>query len=185
MIVIVHGYDGSGPGHFQHWLKAELLARHVDVRFPELPAPTEPERDAWVEALEALVRARGESSVTFVAHSLGCWAVDHFIARHGAGGINAALLVAPPSPYSLFEPIQDFLPPPRDAGAWAPIASRTLILGSDDDEYASDDELEDLAERIGASHRIIPGGGHLNAAAGFGPFPLVLEWLGEVGALGA
>jgi predicted alpha/beta hydrolase family esterase len=183
MIVIVHGYEGSGPGHFQHWLNETLAARGADVRFPDLPAPTEPERDAWVEALAELVRARGDAPVTFVAHSLGCWAVDHYLARHGAEGVHAALLVAPPSPYSLFEPIQSFLPPPRDPAAWAPIAARTLVVGSDDDDYASDDEFVELAERIGARHRIVPGGGHLNAAAGFGPFPLVLEWLDEVGAL--
>jgi predicted alpha/beta hydrolase family esterase len=183
MIVIVHGYDGSGPGHFQHWLRAELEARGADVRFPDLPSPAEPERDAWVDALGDLVRARGDAKVTFVAHSLGCWAVDHYLARYGAEGVHAALLVAPPSPYSLFEPIQGFLPPPRDRAAWAEIAARTLVLGSDDDEHASDDEFEELAQRIGASHRILPGGGHLNAAAGFGPFPLVLEWLEAVGAL--
>lgn len=183
MIVVVHGYEGSGPGHWQHWLTDALVARGVVVRFPDLPDNLAPERDAWVEALATVVLDRGESRVTFVAHSLGCWAVDHLVARDGTDALAGALLVAPPSPFSLFGPIQDFLPPPRNRDAWAPIATRTLVLGSDDDEYASDDEFEDLGGRIGVAHRILPGGGHLNAAAGFGPFPFVLDWLASTGAL--
>lgn len=184
MIVVVHGYEGSGPGHWQHWLTDTLTARRAPVRFPDLPDNLAPQRDAWVAALSDEVRARGERRVTFVAHSLGCWAVDHYLAVHGADGVHAALLVAPPSPYSLFEPIQSFLPPPRDPARWQPIVERTLIVGSDDDDYVEANELEALGARLGARVRILPGHGHINAAAGFGPFPLALAWLDEVGALG-
>lgn len=182
MIVIVHGYDGSGPGHWQHWLSDVLRERGADFAFPQLPAPLDPKKDEWVRELEKLV-ASSSTSVTFVAHSLGCWAVDHLLASRGTEGVHAALLVAPPSPFSLFEPIQSFLPPPRDAAKWAAIAARTHILGSDDDDYASDDEFVELAERLRVGCEILPGKGHLNAASGFGPFPRVLDWLGEVGAI--
>jgi len=30
MIVIVHGYDGSEPGHWQRWLHDELRAAGAD-----------------------------------------------------------------------------------------------------------------------------------------------------------
>lgn len=183
LVVLVHGYEGSGEGHWQHWLRAALEAAGERVAFPELPDPTEPDRDAWVQALAATVAAGEGASITFVAHSLGCWAVDHFLAQFGATGVHAALLVAPPSPYSLFEPILGFLPPPRSVSAWAPIAARTLVVGSDDDPHASDDEFEDLAVAIGARHQILPGAGHLNAASGFGPFPAAMAWLREVGAI--
>jgi len=175
MIVIVYGYEGSGPGHWQHWLAAELTARSVPFVFPELSDPLAPSREVWVRELSAIVDS-SPTPVTFVAHSLGCWAVDHLLAARGAANIRAALLVAPPSPYSLFEPIQSFLPPPRSPEAWEPIRDRTLVLGTDDDEYASEDEFEELAHRIGAPCDILPGKGHLNAASGFGPFPLVLDW---------
>lgn len=182
MIVIVHGYEGSGPGHFQHWLADSLRAEGTPFAFPDLPSPTLPIVSEWVAALRALVEAEGGDDVTFVAHSLGCWAVDHYVQRHGAERLRGALLVAPPSPYSLFEPIQGFLPPPRDAARWAPIKSRVLVVGSDDDDYADEDEFVELATRLEVGHRIVPGAGHINAAAGFGPFPLALEWLREVGA---
>ncbi len=179
MIVLVHGYDGSGPGHWQRWLASELAARGTPARFPDLPDPTEPAVDRWVEPLAAMADealARGEE-VVFVAHSLGCWAVDHLVARRGARGVRAALLVAPPSPYSLFEPIQSFLPPPRSAAAWAPIAGRSLLVGSDDDEHAAREELEELAGRLAVPFHFLPGAGHVNAAAGFGPWPFALDWV--------
>jgi len=182
MIVIVHGYDGSGPGHWQHWLAAELTERRESHAFPELSAPLAPDCDTWVAELAAIVDA-STTNVTFVCHSLGCWAVDHLLARRGASKIDAALLVAPPSPYSLFEPIQNFLPPPRSRDAWSAIAGKSLVLGSDDDEYASDDEFVELANRLGLRHEILPGAGHINAASGFGPFPRVLDWLRDVGAV--
>jgi predicted alpha/beta hydrolase family esterase len=182
MIVIVYGYEGSGPGHWQHWLFDQLRQQGAPVLFPELPDNTEPKCDAWVAALRGVLdEVKGE--VTFAAHSLGCWAIDHYLARHGAGKVRGALLVAPPSPYSLFEPIQSFLPPPRSKAAWAPLSKSSLLLGSDNDDYVGDDEVVELSRTIDVPHRILPGTGHINAAAGFGPFPLALDWLRESGAL--
>ena len=71
MIVIVHGYDGSGPGHWQRWLEDELRQRNVPVVMPDLPDPAAPQKDRWVAAL-AEVAARAGAPVTFVCHSLGC-----------------------------------------------------------------------------------------------------------------
>ncbi|MGQ0503923.1 MAG: RBBP9/YdeN family alpha/beta hydrolase [Myxococcaceae bacterium] len=160
------------------------LLRRFAVSFSSPPAPTEPDRAIWVSVLERhLDDARGDP-VLFVAHSLGCWAVDHLLAKRGAEGITAALLVAPPSPLSIFEPIQGFLPPPMSAEAWRPLAARSLLVGSDNDDYIAPDELESLANQIHIPLKLIPGAGHLNTAAGFGPFPLALEWVRKtVGAV--
>ncbi len=184
MIVIVYGYDGSGAGHWQRWLEDELRARALRVAFPELPAPTAPQRDRWVETLAELVAAaRADADpVTFVCHSLGCWAVDHLLAEHGAEGVHGALLAAPPSPLLPFEPVESFLPPPCRPDAWRAIAGRSLLVGSDDDLYASAEELEEIARTIGIPHRILPGVGHINVETGFGPWPFVLDWLESVGA---
>ena len=154
MIVIVHGYDGSEPGHWQRWLHDELRAAGADVVFPDLPAPTAPEKDAWVAALAGVEAPR----------------------------VHAALLVAPPSPLLPFEPVESFLPPPRRRAAWAPFAARTLVVGSDDDDYASADEITETARVLGSAHRIIPGAGHINVASGYGPWPFVVEWLSDIGA---
>lgn len=183
MIVIVYGYEGSGPGHWQRWLEEELGKRGESVLFPELPDPLEPQCARWVEGLAHCVK-EASGPVTFVAHSLGCWAVDHFMARYGSQDVWGALLVAPPSPYLLFEPIQSFFPPPLRADAWRPIATRSLLVGSDNDPYIDPRELEEIAARLGIPLQVLPCSGHINLEAGFGPWPFVLEWLAQVGALG-
>lgn len=182
MIVIVYGYDGSGPGHWQRWLEAELKERGAPVAFPALPEPTAPRKDVWVAELARLVATAAEP-VTFVCHSLGCWAVDHLLAERGAAGVHAALLVAPPSPYLPFEAVETFLPPPRCKEAWAPLAARTLVVGSDDDDYASPGELSEIAGALGVRCEILPGAGHINTDSGYGPWPFVLEWLRDAGTL--
>jgi uncharacterized protein len=190
VIVIVYGYDGSGPGHWQRWLEDELRARGAHVAFPALPDPLAPDRDGWVAALEETIAAGAGEPLTFVCHSLGCWAVDHLLAAREARGelttptFNpwAALLVAPPSPFLVFEPVESFLPPPQRRAAWAPLAARTLVVGGDDDEYSSPGELESIAGDLGAGCRILRGAGHVNVASGFGRWPFALEWLAEVGA---
>lgn len=182
MIIIVYGYDGSGPGHWQRWLEDELRRRQVPVTFPELPDPSAPQKDAWVAALADAVAAACGAPITFVCHSLGCWAVDHLLAKPATFNAHGALLVSPPSPFLLFEPVETFLPPPRCAGAWAPLAQRALVVGSDNDEFTSAEEFEGIARTLRVGCRIIPGAGHINIAAGYGPWPFALEWLHAVGA---
>jgi predicted alpha/beta hydrolase family esterase len=144
---------------------------------PELSARA---KDGWLSLGRDRGRRAPRRSRHFCCHSLGCWAVDHLLAEHGTAGVHAALLVAPPSPFLIFEPVDSFLPPPRRAEVWAPLAARTLLVGSDNDDYASAEELEDVARRLGIACRILPGAGHINIAAGYGPWPFVLEWLQSV-----
>jgi predicted alpha/beta hydrolase family esterase len=183
MIVIIHGYDGSGPGHWQRWLAAALHRRNVPVMFPELPDPSAPQKDAWVAALAEVLAGVRDAPVSLVCHSLGCWAVDHLVAERGVCGVRAALLVAPPSPFLIFEPVDTFFPPPRRAAAWAPIAAQTLLVGGDNDEFTAPEEFEAIARTIGVRCQILPGVGHVNLESGHGPWPFALEWLGAVGAI--
>jgi predicted alpha/beta hydrolase family esterase len=176
MVVIVYGYEGSGPGHWQRWLEGELRARGTRVVFPELPAPAAPVRDTWVAELAAVVAVADAQPLTFVCHSLGCWALDHLLSAYRPATIHAALLVAPPSPYLLFEPVQSFFPPPRDATAWRPLAARSLVVGSDNDDFTSDDEFRQIAATLGMRCEIFSAAGHVNVASGYGPWPFALEW---------
>ncbi|MBI3783768.1 MAG: alpha/beta fold hydrolase [Deltaproteobacteria bacterium] len=176
MVVIVYGYEGSGPGHWQRWLQQELRGRDVPVCFPDLPDPSAPQKDIWVAELARLVE-ESPSPVTLVAHSLGCWAVDHLIHERGTRNIDAALLVAPPSPFLIFEAVESFLPPPRDKQAWAPIAARSLLVGSDDDDFTSPEELAEIAAQLGIELHRLQGAGHINTASGYGAWPFALEWV--------
>ena len=183
MIVLVYGYEGSGEGHWQRLLESELANRGIPHEFPTLSSPLEPEKDQWVAELGACVDAAGNEPVTFVAHSLGCWAVDHFVAERGVSRLRGALLVAPPSPYLLFEAVQSFLPPPMRKDAWAPIAGRSLLIGSDDDDYASSKEHAEIASSLGLRCEHLSGAKHVNAESGYGSWARPIEWLAEIGAI--
>lgn len=176
MIVFVYGYAGSGPDHWQRWLAAELARRGQQVAFPELPDPESPHKEVWVGELRRW-RDRSSTPVLFVCHSLGCWAVDHLLAGDGSDNVRGALLVAPPSPYLLFEPVESFLPPPQRREAWAPIAASSLMVGSDNDDFTSAEELAEIAARLGMPLHLIPAAGHINTASGYGPWPFALEWV--------
>lgn len=184
MILIIHGYDGSGPGHWQRWLAGELQQRGVPVSMPDLPDAQHPSRDRWVAELRGAIDTAA-APVTAVCHSLGCWALDHLIAERGCDGLHAALLVAPPSPFLLFDPVESFLPPPRDCDAWRPLADRALVVGSDDDEFTSHSEFVEISNRLGLPFHFLPGAGHINIASGHGPWPFALDWLAQVGAIHA
>jgi hypothetical protein len=109
--------------------------------------------------------------------------VDHLFTERGLVGVQAVLLVAPPSPYLLFEPVDSFFPPPCRRDVWAPIAARTLLVGSDNDDVTTPEEIDGIAKTLGIRSHIIPGGRHINIDSGHGPWPFALEWLEETGAI--
>ncbi len=175
MIVIVYGYEGSGEQHWQRWLLRQLQARGIAATLPELPEPLAPDKDTWVAELARLVES-SPTPVTLICHSLGCWAVDHLLAKRGTHNIARALLVAPPSPFLIFEAVDTFLPPPCRADAWAPIAARSLLVSGDNDEFSGDGELQEIAIQLGLGFKLVPDAGHINTASGYGPWPFALEW---------
>src|SRR3954465_6282177 len=94
--LILHGYQGSGPGHWQSWLAGWLRSARALARFRALPDPAEPHPQLWLEALERELDAFTEAPVV-ICHSLACLLWMH----HAAGGGQPAdrlLLVAPPPP---------------------------------------------------------------------------------------
>jgi predicted alpha/beta hydrolase family esterase len=166
--LILHGWQGNSPGHWQTWLADRLRAAGHTVAYPELPDPCEPYLPAWLVALEAeLARLPGEPVVA--CHSLGCLLWMHRAARRGAPG--RALLVAPPSPYLGIHELAPFFPAP----ATPPLAPGTRLVCADDDPYCPEG-TEAAYPRLGVPVDVIPRGAHLNVDAGYGPWPAVEAW---------
>src|SRR3954468_6222758 len=90
--LILHGYQGSGPGHWQSWLAGRLQATDAMVRFPDLPDADAPRLDAW---LASRARELGDGRVV-ICRPAPCLASTHPIAGGGRPG-GRVLLVAPPS----------------------------------------------------------------------------------------
>lgn len=168
-VLIVPGWGDSGPQHWQTlWEKANPGFRRVAQRDWQYPVRAE-----WVEALEQAIREATRPVV--VAHSLGCIAVAHCADTRLS--IRAALLVAPPDvEHPDFPPIiEGFTPIPR-----ARLAFPSVVVASRNDPFSDFERSRALAQAWGS--RFVDAGtcGHINADAGYGPWPLGEGLLAEL-----
>jgi predicted alpha/beta hydrolase family esterase len=169
-ILLVPGVGDSGPGHWQTLMEhSHRGARRVNQEDWSYPV-----RCDWVECLERVL-ASIDCPVVLVGHSAGAVTIVHWAAAHAhADRIRGALLVAPADLETELPdgtPV-DFL---EDAG-WVPCPRRPLpfasiVVASTDDPYATMERSEELALAWGSRLERLEGAGHINADAGFGPWP--------------
>jgi predicted alpha/beta hydrolase family esterase len=134
-------------------------------------------REARIAALEAALRSI-EGEVILAAHSAGCLMVAHWVGRQSRE-VRGALLVTPAD-------VENPLPPGYPALAelagngWLPIPRFTLpfptvVVASRNDPLASFGRIEELSRDWGARLHDAGEVGHLNPAAGYGPWPDVFS----------
>ena len=169
--LIQPGWQNSGPHHWQTLWEEQL--GHAAVRVFQQDWLV-PERSAWVAALEQAIR-RTPPPIVILAHSIGCLATIFAIA---SAPVAAVVLVAPADAERADAPgaLHTFTPIPMK-----PLAAAALVVASDSDPYCTLDRAEGFAQAWKADLEIVTGGGHINADAGFGPWPdgwwMVGEWL--------
>jgi uncharacterized protein len=185
-VLLVHGHTGSGPEHWQSWLAGELgrLGGVVDV--PQFAEPDHPKLEVWLaELTHHLHAAPAGVERVVLAHSCGASLWLHHAARlvgeHAEGRLrfDRVLLVAPPGPRWENPDVHGFTPAPLDAAGIRRAAAWTQLVVGDDDEASSVAEAVDVAARLKIDLDVIPGGAHLNTAAGYGPWPSVLDWVSD------
>ncbi|MCO5072818.1 MAG: alpha/beta hydrolase [Rhizobiaceae bacterium] len=162
-ILIIPGLGDSGPEHWQtRWEQRLSTARRV-VQDDWL----KPDREAWIERIAEAVNA-AEKPVVLVAHSLGIPATIHAIPKFQKD-VRGALFVAPPDlERKAVKPrfLRDFGPYPRD-----PLPFPSTTIGSRTDPFCDLAVAEDLAAAWGSLFADAGESGHLDAQAGFGPWP--------------
>jgi predicted alpha/beta hydrolase family esterase len=84
--------------------------------------------------------------------------------------------VAPPSLGSGVAAIAPFFPLPIDPDAVARAAAETRLVCSDNDPYCPEGAGALYGEPLGLSTEILPGAGHVNTDAGYGPWPDLEAW---------
>ncbi|WP_159586575.1 RBBP9/YdeN family alpha/beta hydrolase [Chelativorans xinjiangense] len=162
-ILIIPGYTNSGPDHWQSRWQARLsTARRV-----EQAEWRKPVCEDWVARLAEAVN-EAEQPVVLVGHSLGVatavQAIPHF--RKPVAG---AFFVAPPevtNPNIRPRHLMTFGPYPRD-----PLPFPAIVVASRNDHFGSFEAAEDIAAAWGAQLLDAGNAGHINAEAGFGPWP--------------
>ena len=163
-ILIVPGLGNSDEEHWQsRWEGKIKSARRVQQADWD-----KPNVDAWVATIRRDIKA-AQKPVIIVAHSLGVHAVVHAVAEPWDMDVKGAFLVTPPSENYLQDNAvfdRAFLPVPR-----APLRFPSVVVASRNDEHGGYDDIADLALAWGS--RLVDAGevGHVNSAAGFGPWP--------------
>lgn len=178
--LILHGWQGSGEGHWQPWLAGRLRAAGHHVQFPQLPDCDVPCPDRWGAVFRSelgRLAARRDDERIVVAHSLGCvlW-LREAAAIAESRRVDRVALVAPPGPGAEIPELAGFYPTGAEREAVAAAAAETRLVCSDDDPYCPGGAARVWGEPLGLHVDLVPGGGHLNVDAGYGPWPELEAW---------
>ena len=190
IFLILHGWGGNKPEHWQEHLAVKLNAEGAEVRAPKMPEPMAPNPKAWMDALHAaLTDVPTDGSLTVLAHSLGAINWMHHAAMANTPGFvrpgpvaDRVLLVAPPYVIREIPPLDappgaaDFFPPPLSKTGLAAVGRETVLVASDTDDYATFDQSSAYAAGLGLDLQTLPGGGHISPYYGYGEWPWALDW---------
>lgn len=152
-ILILPGLHDSGPEHWQsHWQRLIPGAVRVGQRDWASPRLSD-----WSERVDAERRRHARPTV-LVAHSFGCLAAVHSLARD-PGNIVAALLVAPADPDKFG--VSDLMPT-------LPLRCPSLLVSSSNDPWMGAAHATRWGRRWGSV--LVEGGalGHINAESNLG-----------------
>ena len=162
-ILIVPGYTNSGPGHWQtRWQEKLSTARRV-----EQAEWSKPVREDWTAAIATAVN-EAERPVVLVAHSLGV-AATVLAVPDFRKPVAGAFLVAPPdvaNPAIRPKHLMTFGPYPTD-----PLPFPSIVVASRNDPFSSYEAAEEAAAGWGSMVLDAGEAQHLNAEAGYGPWP--------------
>ena len=178
--VVVPGWKGSGPGHWQTWLEEQSAALGRPTVRPAFADVDRPDLADWLAALRATVADLPADGYDVVAHSLGAVLWLHHVAAPGESPRAArVLLVSPPAPQTAIEEIAGFFPPPMDVDTVRRGADGTVLVGGDDDPYQPDGIAAGYGLALKIATTVVAGGGHLNPDSGYGEWPAMLDWCGR------
>ena len=188
--LILHGWGGNKPAHWQEQLYTALTAAGKTVHYPKMPDPTSPDLAAWLAKYEEVLAPLYDQAehLTVLAHSLGAITWLHYAARakadlpDGHALADRVLLVAPPYVIPEVPPsdappgVGAFFPPPLDAEAVARAARETHIIATDSDDYATFEQTKAYADRLNVPLHMLAGAGHISPYWGYGEWPWALDW---------
>jgi uncharacterized protein len=164
-ILLVPGWNGSGPGHWQRiW-----QSRFPHAQVLEQNDWEQPKLDDWLEKLERAVRDSLRPLI-LVGHSLGSSLIAHWSNRSRyVDRVRGALLVAPPwldHSASLPPQLRDFAPvPPKE------LRFPSWLVASKNDPYLPLPLARCLARSCGSKFVDAGPAGHINVASGHGEWP--------------
>lgn len=161
-VIVLPGYEDSDPDHWQsRWCRANPDYRRITGL--DWSAP---DRRSWVRTLAAAVHSV-DGLVVVAAHSLGAVTVA-CLGTDSPDNLVGALLAAPCDTEQEDFPaaIREFAPMP--AGR---LPFPSILVASRNDPWMAFDRAAACATGWGSRLEDAGAVGHLNVAAGFGPWP--------------
>jgi uncharacterized protein len=172
-VLILPGWQNSGPGHWQTRWEAVHGYRRVEQADWDHPL-----RGDWMARLEEVLLQQTQP-VLLVAHSLGCQLVAAWAAHsRNCRQVRGALLVAPP------DTERPDMPP--QLSSWRRIERQqlpfsALLVHSLDDPFCSVERARGMAADWSARVQEAGAIGHINAESGLGDWPAGHELLKSLG----
>jgi predicted alpha/beta hydrolase family esterase len=174
-VLIIPGYHGSGPEHWQSWLERELptatRVTGIDWNLPVLA-------DWALRVRETLARA--PQPLRIVAHSFGCLAAV-VAAADRPDQVADLILVAPADPERFdFTGLRQEQAPADQPSLSAALPLRGLqvrghLVYSSNDPWLAPATARSLAATWQLEAHDAGPAGHINGDSGYGPWPFILE----------
>lgn len=184
-LLIVPGLRGHVPEHWQTLLYESVPGARAIAPMDEGGLRCA----ARVAAIDAALAA-STGPVVLVAHSAGALMVVHWAAQASAEAlakVAGALLAAPPDLEADW-PANYPQPAVLKANGWSPLPRARLpfpsiVAASSNDYLCGLDAARGMAADWGSELVELGEAGHLNPAAGFGPWPGALPLIQRLGSL--
>lgn len=178
-VVIVPGLRDEVADHWQTLLAARLREQGRPVRAVRAMGRDDLDCGTRLAAIEQAVQSAA-APVVLVAHSAGVVMVAHW-ARRTRLAVRGALLAAPPD---FEQAMPDGYPTlaALAAGGWLPLPRdrmpfTSIVAASRNDPLARFERVAGMAQAWGSRLVDLGDVGHLNPAAGFGPWPRATEFI--------
>lgn len=180
--VIVHGTGGTPGGNWFPWLARELELRGIEVTVPQFPTWEGQSLDAW---LERFVQELGsyDGADLLIGHSTGAAFLSHILVRRTVPALAAFYVAGYLREIGVpeYDAVnQTFFADQIDFARVRKNARAIVVYAGDDDPYVPYVQQQELATKLNAPLRTIPGGGHLNSEMGMTTFELLRDEIASV-----
>lgn len=180
--LIVHGYWSAPDRNWFPWLKGELERKGFDVVVPALPDSKHPDRAAWEARLaRALPAGDVDGRTLIVAHSLGCYAVLHYLQRLAVPEPAAAVVLVSGFDRPLASQAPDldlinaYVAPELDFDALRGKVRSYAVVSAVNDPIVPHRFSQVLARELGGRFVAVPAGGHFMGQEGCHELPVALR----------
>jgi len=173
---IIHGAYGKPNENWIPWLKQELEGNGYKVTVPAFPTPDGQNYDNWMQITEPYLTDFNEETV-LIGHSIGASFTLAVLEKLNVK-IKKTVLVSGfvgPLGLELDEINKTIAERVLDWDKVRANSTEFVVFHGNDDQYVPDSKAEELGELLGVEPVFVQEGGHLNEAAGFTEFPLLLS----------